>query len=120
MIESRDGPIKKRKTIVLASRSHMNEETVQYISKLGEVELKNVGSSIKMMWIAENNADIYPRIAPTMEWDTCASDAILRELGGGCMIYGKENEDEDEDKYLIYNKESLLNPSFIAMLNSKS
>ncbi len=122
MIESRDGPIKKRKTIVLASRSHMNEETVQYISKLGEVELKNVGSSIKLMWIAENKADVYPRIAPTMEWDTCASDAILRELGGGCMIYGKEreNEDEDKDKYLIYNKESLLNPSFIAMLNSKS
>jgi 3'(2'), 5'-bisphosphate nucleotidase len=63
------------------------------------------------MWIADNKADIYPRLAPTMEWDTCASDAILRELGGGCMIYGKEKE------YLVYNKESLLNPSFIASLN---
>jgi 3'(2'), 5'-bisphosphate nucleotidase len=109
--DSYDGCLEKRKTIVLASRSHMNDETVQYIEKLGEVELKNVGSSIKLMWIAENKADIYPRIAPTMEWDTCASDAILRELGGGCMMYG------NEDEYLIYNKESLLNPSFIARLH---
>lgn len=109
--DSYDCRLQKRKTIVLASRSHMNDETVQYIEKLGEVELKNVGSSIKLMWIAENKADVYPRIAPTMEWDTCASDAILRELGGGCMMYGNENE------YLIYNKESLLNPSFIARLH---
>ena len=109
--DSYDCRLQKRKTIVLASRSHMNDETVQYIEKLGEVELKNVGSSIKLMWIAENKADVYPRIAPTMEWDTCASDAILRELGGGCMMYSNENE------YLIYNKESLLNPSFIARLH---
>jgi 3'(2'), 5'-bisphosphate nucleotidase len=111
MIERSGRHLQKRKTIVLASRSHMNDETVQYIEKLGEVELKNVGSSIKLIWIAENKADVYPRIAPTMEWDTCASDAILRELGGGCMMYGNENE------YLIYNKESLLNPSFIARLH---
>lgn len=122
------GLIKKRKTIVLASRSHMNEETTEYISKLGgEVELKNVGSSIKLMWIADNKADIYPRLAPTMEWDTCASDAILRELGGGCQIYFKEKKmgrSESESgsgsggvDYLIYNKESLLNPSFIARLD---
>lgn len=130
MIEPRGGReygelIKKRKTIVLASRSHMNEETAEYIAKLGgEVELKNVGSSIKLMWIADNKADIYPRIAPTMEWDTCASDAILRELGGGCMIYFKEIKmgggggggGDGGVKYLVYNKESLLNPSFIAQV----
>lgn len=118
--------IKKKKTIVLASRSHMNEETVEYISKLGgEVELMNVGSSIKLMWIADNKADIYPRIAPTMEWDTCASDAILRELGGGCMIYFKEIQmgggggtgAGEGVEYLIYNKESLINPSFIARVD---
>ena len=126
MIEPREalygGLVKKRKTIVLASRSHMNEETVEYISKLGEVELKNVGSSIKLMWIADNKADIYPRLAPTMEWDTCASDAILRELGGGCQIYVKEigmggREARGGFEYLNYNKESLLNPSFIARLD---
>jgi 3'(2'), 5'-bisphosphate nucleotidase len=133
MIEPRGGReydelIKKRKTIVLASRSHMNEETVEYISKLGgDVELKNVGSSIKLMWIADNKADIYPRIAPTMEWDTCASDAILRELGGGCMIYFKEIQMGGGRgtgagtgagvEYLIYNKESLINPSFIARVD---
>ena len=130
------GPIKKKKTVVLASRSHMNEETAEYISKLGgEVELQNVGSSIKLMWIADNKADIYPRLAPTMEWDTCASDAILRELGGGCQIYFKEivmgrgsgrGSSRGSGRgvggsggveYLIYNKESLLNPSFIARLD---
>ena len=106
----------------------MNDETVQYISKLGgEVELRNVGSSIKLMWIADNKADIYPRLAPTMEWDTCASDAILRELGGGCQIYFKEfvmggGERDGEGRgggggYLVYNKESLLNPSFIAQID---
>lgn len=129
MIEPRgeDG-IRRKKKIVLASRTHMNEETVEYISKLGgEVELQNVGSSIKLMWIADNKADIYPRIAPTMEWDTCASDAILRELGGGCQIYFKEKKmggSESESgsgcggvEYLIYNKESLLNPSFIARVD---
>lgn len=127
MIEPRgeDGRRRKKK-IVLASRSHMNEETVEYIAKLGgEVELRNVGSSIKLMWIADNKADIYPRLAPTMEWDTCASDAILRELGGGCQIYFKEKQmgvgsgvgggsGNKGVEYLIYNKESLLNPSFIA------
>ncbi len=124
MIEPREslysGPVKKRKTIVLASRSHMNEETVEYIAKLGgEVELMNVGSSIKLMWIADNKADIYPRLAPTMEWDTCASDAILRELGGGCQIYFKEYKMGlgGSMNYLVYNKESLINPSFIARLD---
>ena len=104
----------------------MNEETAEYIAKLGgEVELKNVGSSIKLMWIADNKADIYPRLAPTMEWDSCASDAILRELGGGCQIYFKEIKmggggcggDWGGGGYLVYNKESLLNPSFIARVN---
>jgi 3'(2'), 5'-bisphosphate nucleotidase len=104
----------------------MNKETTEYISKLGgEVELMNVGSSIKLMWIADNKADIYPRLAPTMEWDTCASDAILRELGGGCQIYFKEIVLGGGDsgggsggvEYLIYNKESLLNPSFIARVD---
>ena len=132
MIEPRGEEGRRRKkTIVLASRSHMNEETIEYIAKLGgEVELQNVGSSIKLMWIADNKADIYPRIAPTMEWDTCASDAILRELGGGCQIYFKEikmgggggggrggsGSGSGGVEYLIYNKESLLNPSFIAQV----
>lgn len=125
MIEPRgsDDAGRRKKKIVLASRSHMNEETVEYIAKLGgEVELRNVGSSIKLMWIADNKADIYPRLAPTMEWDTCASDAILRELGGGCQIYFKEivmggGRGGEGGGYLVYNKESLLNPSFIAQID---
>jgi len=96
---------------VISSRSHMNEETKKFVEKLGKVEMVNVGSSIKIIWIAENKADIYPRIAPTMEWDTCAAHAILKEIGGNLKIYPNL---EDEVKY---NKENLLNPYFIAQMN---
>lgn len=96
---------------VVGSRSHLNDETKKFIEKLGKVEIVNVGSSIKIIWIAENKADIYPRIAPTMEWDTCAAHAILKEIGGNLKIYPElENE-------LIYNKENLLNPYFVAQMN---
>jgi len=96
---------------VLASRSHTNQETEAYIKELGEpIELLNVGSSIKILWIAENYADIYPRLVGTMEWDTCAAHAILNEMGGNIAIY---EDHKVTDKKLVYNKESLLNPYFI-------
>jgi len=100
---------KSRKTRVLASRSHMNNETESFIEKLGDVELMNVGSSIKIIWIAENTADVYPRLSPCMEWDTCAAHAILREVGGLLLEY-KDNELRDD---LRYNKESLYNPNYV-------
>jgi len=96
---------------VISSRSHMNEETKRFVEKLGDVEMVNVGSSIKIIWIAENRADIYPRIAPTMEWDTCAAHAILKEIGGNLKIYPELEEE------LKYNKENLLNPYFVAQMN---
>lgn len=100
-----------RELRVISSRSHMNEETKKFIAGLGNVEIVNVGSSIKIVWIAENRADIYPRIAPTMEWDTCAAHAILKEIGGNLKIYpGLEEE-------VRYNKENLLNPYFVAQMN---
>ena len=89
----------------------MNEETKKFVEKLGDVEMVNVGSSIKIIWIAENRADIYPRIAPTMEWDTCAAHAILKEIGGNLKIYPELEEE------LKYNKENLLNPYFVAQMN---
>jgi 3'(2'), 5'-bisphosphate nucleotidase len=103
-------------TRIVASRSHMDEKTEQfiqknYIEKGIKVELLNVGSSLKILWIAENRADVYPRLAPTMEWDTCAAHAILRACGGELIIYEGEHKGEE----LIYNKKNLLNPYFISL-----
>jgi 3'(2'), 5'-bisphosphate nucleotidase len=84
----------------------MNKETENFIKKLKEeYELISVGSSIKLCLIAEGSADIYPRFAPTMEWDTAAGHAILRGIGK--EIY------QINGKVLEYNKKDLLNPSFI-------
>ena len=98
-------------TRIVASRSHMDDKTEQfikknYVEKGMEVDLLNVGSSMKILWIAENKADVYPRLAPTMEWDTCAAHAILRACGGKLELVDKGDE-------LIYNKCNLLNPYFI-------
>jgi 3'(2'), 5'-bisphosphate nucleotidase len=78
-------------TRIVASRSHMDDKTEQfikdnYVEKGMEVDLLNVGSSMKILWIAENKADVYPRLVPTMEWDTCAAHAILRACGGALEI----------------------------------
>ena len=91
---------------IVASGSHLNDETKIYISKFKNPEIVNIGSSIKLLWIAENKADIYPRIAPTYEWDTCAAHAIVKYAGGNVL-------DFHSNKELNYNKENLLNPYFI-------
>ncbi len=93
---------------IVASRSHINEETQTYISQFKDPEITSKGSSLKFMLIAKGDADIYPRIAPTMEWDTGAAQAILEEAGGRVIRY-------DDRLKLEYNKENLLNPYFIAM-----
>jgi 3'(2'), 5'-bisphosphate nucleotidase len=105
-------------TRIVASRSHMDDKTEQfikknYVEKGMEVDLLNVGSSMKILWIAENKADVYPRLAPTMEWDTCAAHAILRACGGKLELVDKGDE-------LIYNKCNLLNPYFIGKLKTQS
>ena len=66
----------------------------------------SVGSSIKICLVCEGSADVYPRFAPTMEWDTAAGDAIARSMGLSCTL-------TDEITPLKYNKEELLNPWFI-------
>lgn len=95
---------------VVASRSHMSDETREFIEKLrqehGETEFISVGSSIKICLVAEGSADIYPRFAPTMEWDTAAGHAIA--IAAGKNIYHT-----DEKTPLTYNKGELLNPWFI-------
>lgn len=95
---------------VVASRSHMSAETESFINDLRTeyhtVELTSVGSSIKICLVAEGSADVYPRFAPTMEWDTAAGHAIAKAAG-------KEMYHEDGKTPLEYNKENLLNPWFI-------
>lgn len=106
-------PIKQDRTgyMVVASRSHLSPQTESFIAELGkshpEIEMVSKGSSLKICLIAEGAADIYPRYAPTMEWDTAAGDAILR-AAGGTMRHAYEQYP------LRYNKEDLLNPHFIA------
>ena len=90
---------------IVCSRSHMNDETKEYIAQFKEPELVSKGSSLKFMLVAEGNAQVYPRIAPTMEWDTAASQIIVEEAGGQVLQY-------KTDYPLNYNKENLLNPYF--------
>jgi len=95
---------------VIASRSHLSEETQKFMDVLrkeyGKVETVSAGSSLKLCLIAEARADIYPRMGPTMEWDIAAGDIIITESGGD--IYKTDNTP------LLYNKKDLRNPYFIA------
>ncbi len=97
---------------VVASRSHRDEDTDQLIEmigrELGAVETVSMGSSLKICLLAEGEADIYPRLAPTSEWDTAAAHAVLTAAGGRLV-----NVDFQP---LVYNsKDELLNPFFIAL-----
>ncbi len=100
--------LQKEKITIVASKSHMNDETKNFIDQFRNPELSSMGSSLKLMLLAEGSADIYPRLGPTMEWDTAAADALLRSLNFG--VYQTDLQTE-----LLYNKENLLNPSFIAL-----
>jgi 3'(2'), 5'-bisphosphate nucleotidase len=98
------------KYTIVASRSHMSAETEKFIEdakkKYGEVELISKGSSIKLCLVAEGSAHVYPRIAPTMEWDTAAAHAVAKFAGCKVLDFNTRTE-------LKYNKENLLNPYFI-------
>jgi len=91
---------------VVASRSHMNAETQQFIDALKNPSLVSSGSSLKFMLLASGKADVYPRFAPTMEWDTAAAHAIVNAVGLKVMGQGRIDE-------LRYNKADLVNPYFI-------
>ena len=91
---------------VVVSRSHMSEETSEYVNKLSNPKLISCGSSLKFLYIADDKADIYPRFGPTMEWDTGAAHSILNALD--IQVINLETGRE-----LTYNKENLLNPHFI-------
>jgi 3'(2'), 5'-bisphosphate nucleotidase len=101
---------KGRRFTAVASRSHLSPETATFISELqkqhGNVSLISKGSSLKICLVAEGSADVYPRLAPTMEWDTAAGQAIA--VNAGCSVLRYDNRSE-----VTYNKSDLLNPFFI-------
>ncbi|MGB5172791.1 MAG: 3'(2'),5'-bisphosphate nucleotidase CysQ, partial [Eudoraea sp.] len=111
-VEDRIYPSTQNKNLirVVGSRSHMNSDTEDFINDLKdqykEVEIVSKGSSLKFCLVAEGKADVYPRFAPTMEWDTAAGQAICEAVG--LRVISKET-----DKPLKYNKENLLNPYFV-------
>jgi len=99
-----------QKVNVVGSRSHMSEETMQFVEGLKkegkEVDFVSSGSSLKFCLVAEGKADVYPRFAPTMEWDTAAGHAVVAIAGGKVLNW-------ETKQPLQYNKENLLNPFFI-------
>lgn len=96
------GPVR-----VVGSRSHGGESLQTFVSRLGEHDLVTIGSSLKFCLVAEGEADIYPRLGLTSEWDTAAAQCLVEEAGGRVISIAGER--------LIYNKESLLNPHFLVI-----
>lgn len=95
---------------IVASRSHMSTETENFIKskekEKGKVELMSMGSSLKICLVAQGKADIYPRFAPTMEWDTAAGQAIAEAAGKSFVDY-------TTGERMRYNRENLLNNWFL-------
>lgn len=102
--------MKDKSLNVVCSRSHLNEGTQKFIDALTEPERVSKGSSLKFLLIASGEAHLYPRLAPTMEWDTGAAQIVLEEAGGKVI-------NNETGLPLAYNKENLLNPFFVAYGN---
>jgi 3'(2'), 5'-bisphosphate nucleotidase len=93
---------------VAASRSHLDLRSSAAVDRMGEVTLLGMGSSLKFCRMAEARLDVYPRFAPTSEWDTAAGQCVLECAGGAVLTL--------DGQPLRYNtKESLLNPDFLAL-----
>ena len=93
--------------MVVASKSHRDAATDDYIAKYNVKDMKSAGSSLKFCLVATGEADLYPRLGRTMEWDTAAGDAVLRGAGGRVVRF-------DDHRPLAYGKEGWDNPFFIA------
>lgn len=95
---------------VVASRSHASPETTTFIDRVkqacGDCELKSMGSALKICLVAEGEADVYPRLGPTSEWDIAAAHCVLRAAGGTLT--------DARGEPIRYNKADILNPWFVA------
>lgn len=97
----------------VASKSHFNQPTADYLAEaVGECDYAAIGSSLKLCIVAEGKADIYPRLAPTSEWDTAAGHAVLLAAGG--------RVDGPDGKPLGYGKKAFLNRGFVATAGWKA
>lgn len=106
----------KDKLNIVASVSHLNDETKQFISLFKNPNIIGSGSSIKLLLVAEGKADIYPRLGLTSEWDTCAAHSVVKYAGGNVTLANTIQSiyDLSRDKpELLYNKTDSLNPYFI-------
>ncbi len=120
----------KERINIVASRHHMGRRTRSFVRTIGvgyeDVKLLHVGSSLKLCLIAEGSASIYPRNRPTMEWDTAAGHAVVKAAGGEVWQAPRDGHDPIPNwlagdpvdvagiQPLRYNKESLVNPHFVA------
>ena len=106
-------PIAKTDSVyrVVGSRSHMSEETTAYINSIRQkeknVEVISAGSALKLCLVAEGKANVYPRFAPTMEWDIAAGHAIINEAGKKVLMHNSQEE-------LTYNRKNNVNGWFVA------
>jgi 3'(2'), 5'-bisphosphate nucleotidase len=94
--------------MVVASKSHRDAATDAYIGRYAVRDMTSAGSSLKFCLVATGEADLYPRLGRTMEWDTAAGDAVLRGAGGKVVRF-------DDHQPLGYGKEGWDNPFFIAL-----
>jgi 3'(2'), 5'-bisphosphate nucleotidase len=114
-ISSRKMQAGQSELVVVASRSHGGERLENYLDELAQtfsaLERQPVGSSLKLCTLAVGDADCYPRLGPTSEWDIAAAHAVLRAAGGEVYTF--------DTQVLAYNtKESLLNPEFVAVADA--
>ncbi|MDR5653097.1 3'(2'),5'-bisphosphate nucleotidase CysQ [Ruixingdingia sedimenti] len=111
----RPGPVKRLRVavpdnsalMVVASKSHRDQATDEYIARYMVKDMTSAGSSLKFCLVATGEADLYPRLGRTMEWDTAAGDAVLRGAGGHVIRF-------DDFAPLAYGKPGWDNPFFIA------
>ena len=100
-----------RPVAAVASRRHGGERLELLLkaleTSLGAIELKNVGSALKLCLVAQGDADLYPRLGPTSEWDIAAAEAVLVAAGGAVTTF--------DGAPLQYNKLDILNPEFLAV-----
>ena len=104
------GQPRREKFVIVGSLSHPTPEMDAYVeeqrARHGEIEFLPMGSSLKICLVADGQADVYPRLGPTMEWDTAAAHAVAAAAGRRVLRYDTREE-------LLYNKENLLNAWFI-------
>jgi 3'(2'), 5'-bisphosphate nucleotidase len=95
--------------VVVASKSHRDQATDDYIAQYQVADFKSAGSSLKFCLLAAGEADFYPRLGRTMEWDTAAGHAVLCAAGGQVLRF-------DDHQPLVYGKPGVENPFFLAMV----